>query len=840
MRVVWARESEDLPAIYPATVGWWLRLLGTVCRRRSDVVLDVVGGTSWRSVMTREGELMTTSAPLSTRSGATVYGYPRQGRRRELKRAIEQYWAGVVDADALLEAAAGLRRERLHTLLDADIDEVPVNDFSLYDHVLDTAVLVGAVPARHVSAVREVSTPAGRLDRYFAMARGTAQVTPLEMTKWFDTNYHYLVPELGPAIEFDLDATKVLAEVAEARELLGPGSAVGVRPVVVGPLTFLRLAKPVDDAPTGFEPISLLDRLVPVYTALLATLAEHGVEWVQLDEPVAVTDLTDAERTALGTIYATLSALTGRPKILVGTYFGRLGEAAAVLVGAGVDGLAVDLTGPGQDDLATLVGLHGVADLRLVAGVVDGRNVWRTDLRAALGVLAELGQGASWVDVAPSCSLLHVPIDVEQETVRDAEVKSWLAFADQKLAEVVLLARGLREGAEAVADALDWSAEIQRSRAYSARVRRAEVQERLAGLEPVLRERRSPFAVRVAEQRQQLGLPLLPTTTIGSFPQTEEIRTARADVRAGRISAAQYDQRMRAEIDAVVALQEEIGLDVLVHGEPERNDMVQYFAEQLDGFASTTHGWVQSYGSRYVRPPILFGDVTRPAAMTVPWTRYAQSLTSRPVKGMVTGPVTILAWSFVRDDQPLGDTARQVALALRDEVADLEAAGVKVIQVDEPALRETLPLRAADQPAYLHWAVDAFRLATAGVADTTQVHTHMCYAEFDDIGPAIRELDADVISLEASRSRMEVVAELGSTGYPNEIGPGVWDIHSPRVPSVDAMVAALRLARHSFPDERIWVNPDCGLKTRGYAEVRPALANLVAAATQVRAEIRAG
>ncbi|MBM7774334.1 5-methyltetrahydropteroyltriglutamate--homocysteine methyltransferase [Actinokineospora baliensis] len=754
---------------------------------------------------------------MTSTSRATVHGYPRQGANRQLKKATEAYWAGRTGADALLDAARELRSQRWAELRDAGVDDIPSNDFSLYDHVLDTAWLLGAIPARHAAVAQG-------LDRYFAMARGTADVPPLEMTKWFDTNYHYLVPELGPDTTFTLDPTKPLTEFAEALE-----QGILTRPVVLGPVSFLLLAKD----PTGSaQPLDLLDRIVPLYADLLGQLRAAGAEWVQLDEPALVTDQPEAVLERVAEVYAVLAAERVRPKILVASYFDRLGDALPVLAAAPVEGLAIDFTGPAAANLDDLAALGGIQGKRLVAGVVTGRNIWAADLAAALGALERLQELAGTVDVAPSCSLLHVPLDVTLERDLDPEVVSWLSFARQKLAEIVTLRDGLVEGRPAVEEALRRNADRLASRAASPIVRVAAVRDREeAGV-----RRNRPYEARRQAQQDRLGLPDLPTTTIGSFPQTADLRKARAELRAGRLSDEAYQEAMRAEIRSVITDQEELGLDVLVHGEPERNDMVQYFAEQLDGFLATRHGWVQSYGSRYVRPPIIAGDVSRPAPMTVQWSTYAQSLTPRPVKGMLTGPVTMLAWSFVRDDQPRGETARQVALALRDEVADLEEAGIAVIQVDEPALRETLPLRTADRAAYLDWAVTAFQLATTGVRDDTQIHTHMCYAEFGDVLRAIIDMDADVISLEAARSQMAIVADLAAATYPNEVGPGVWDIHSPRIPTTNEIVGYLRTATADFPANRLWVNPDCGLKTRGYPEVRATLANLVAATTRVRAE----
>ncbi|MGF1425263.1 5-methyltetrahydropteroyltriglutamate--homocysteine S-methyltransferase [Kitasatospora sp. LaBMicrA B282] len=769
--------------------------------------------------------MTTKSAAAATRG--TVHGYPRQGQGRELKKAIEGYWKGTVTAEALQSTAAGLRRERWQQLADAGIDEVPTGDFSLYDHVLDTSVALGAIPARHRAAVA-----ADPLDRYFAMARGTQQVAPLEMTKWFDTNYHYLVPELGPGTVFAADSGK---QVAELREALALGHAA--RPVLLGPVTFLLLAKPAPGVAAAFQPLTLLDRLLPVYAELLADLRAAGADWVQLDEPALVQDRTPAELNAAARAYRELGALTDRPKLLVASYFDRLGEALPVLAKAPIEGLALDFTGPAAGNLADLAAVGGLPGKRLVAGVIDGRNVWINDLGKSLATLATLLGLADRVDVAPSCSLLHVPLDATAERDLDPQLARWLAFARQKAGETALLARALREGTGAVTAELAANRADLASRAASPITRDPAVRARTAAVTEADGRRPQAYPERAEAQRARLGLPLLPTTTIGSFPQTTELRTARADLTAGRIDATGYRERIEAEVREVIAYQEKAGLDVLVHGEPERNDMVQYFAEQLTGYLATRHGWVQSYGTRYVRPPVLAGDISRPHPMTVDWYGYAQGLTDRPVKGMLTGPVTMLAWSFVRDDQPLAETARQVALALREEVVDLEAAGAAVIQVDEPALRETLPLRAADRPGYLAWATEAFRLATSGVRADTQIHTHMCYAEFGDILTAIDELDADVISLEAARSHMEVADELAGAGYPREVGPGVWDIHSPRVPSTEEAVELLRAGLLAIPAERLWVNPDCGLKTRGWTETRASLENLVTAARRLRSEL---
>ncbi|KID27788.1 methionine synthase (B12-independent) [Prauserella sp. Am3] len=755
--------------------------------------------------------------------GSTVLGYPRIGPNRELKRALEKYWSAETDEADLRDVARKLRVDSWHALHNAGLDSVPGNTFSYYDQVLDTAVTVGAVPHRY----RELGL--NPLDTYFAMARGVESTPPLEMTKWFDTNYHYLVPEIGPDTAFSLSDRTAVEQFRESAEL-----GITTRPVLVGPLTFLLLSKPDDDAPDGFRPLDRIDDLVDVYAALLAELRRAGAEWVQLDEPAFAADRTQAELDALRETYRQLGGLSERPKLLVAGYFGDLGDALKILISSPVDGVAVDLvTDPAT--VGALPTLTGLLDKTLVAGLVDGRNIWRTDLDKALATAAKLLGSAGELAVGTSCSLLHVPYDVEPEDI-DPQVKSWLAFATQKVREVVTLGRALREGRDAVATDLAVARAAITDRATADRVRDSDVRSRVAALRPE-NSRRAEYPVRRDAQAAALALPPLPTTTIGSFPQTTDVRKARAQLRRGSIDEATYRRRMREEIERVIRLQEDLGLDVLVHGEPERGDMVQYFSEYLEGFASTHHGWVQSYGSRCVRPPILFGDVSRPEPMTVDWTTYAQGLTSKPVKGMLTGPVTILAWSFVRDDQPLGDTAQQVALAIRDEVRDLEAAGIRVVQVDEPALRELLPLRAARQQEYLDWAVESFRLATSGVTDGTQLHTHLCYSEFGDVIDAIVALDADVTSIEAARSRMEVLRDLSDVGYAKGIGPGVYDIHSPRVPESSEITELLRAALEAVPAERLWVNPDCGLKTRGYTEVGHALRNMLAATTRARATL---
>ncbi|SBS74713.1 5-methyltetrahydropteroyltriglutamate--homocysteine S-methyltransferase [uncultured Microbacterium sp.] len=772
---------------------------------------------------------MTASFPTGT-----ILGYPRIGRRRELKRAVEQHWSGALTLEQLETTAADLRRATRARLVELGLgraDSSIPESFSFYDQVLDAAVTVGALPARFAD-LRDADGQIP-LTAYFTAARGEGDRAALEMTKWFDTNYHYLVPEIGPETVFALSSDRFARQVAEAR-----ADGVTVRPVVVGPVTLLALAKATDAAPEGFRPLDRLEDLLPVYVELLATLRAAGADWVQLDEPALVSEslgatpaeLADAARRA----YDVLGSATTRPAILVAAGYAQLSTAAwEALAAAPVEALALDLH---RGDVPAPV--PGLAGKTLVGGVVDGRNVWRGDLAAAATTLDELRALGAPVAVATSTSLQHVPHDVVDETVLDPRLASWLAFADQKVQQVATLARGLREGRDAIAPELDAATAAAADRRTAGGVRDGAVRTRVAQL-TASDHRREDYEVRLAAQEEALPLPALPTTTIGSFPQTDEIRRARARLTRGEITAGEYDGFLRDEISRVIDLQLDLGLDVLVHGEPERNDMVQYFAENLDGFAVTQHGWVQSYGSRATRPSILWGDVSRPAPITVPWSRYAQSLTEKPVKGMLTGPVTILAWSFVRDDQPLADTAAQVALALRDEIADLEAAGIRIIQVDEPALRELLPLKAADQPGYLDWSVGAFRLATGGARTETAVHTHLCYSDFAVVIDAIAALDADVTSIEAARSRGAVIEDIARSGFSHGIGPGAYDIHSPRVPSVAEVTDLLQRAADRLPLRQVWANPDCGLKTRGYEETVAALRNLVSAAHAVRVRAEA-
>ncbi|WP_224371789.1 5-methyltetrahydropteroyltriglutamate--homocysteine S-methyltransferase [Hyalangium versicolor] len=758
---------------------------------------------------------------------AASLGHPRMGSTRELKKALESYWGGKSTSSELLATASSLRRQHWTTMKDKGLEHIPCNDFSLYDHVLDMAVCLGVIPERYQS----LRDP---LERYFAMARGRQDrqqgldLAALEMTKWFDTNYHYIVPELEVGQRFHLDASKLLAELEEARAL-----RVDPRPVLLGPVSFLLLSKHAPHAPQGASTLALLDAVLPVYEQLLAVLAERGVAWVQLDEPCLTLDLTPAARSAYQQGLQRLSQLRNRPRLLLATYFGELGANLSLATGSGCDALHVDLVrAPSQLD-DTLKALP--TSMRLSVGLVDGRNVWRTDLDAAhqqvRRAVRELGSDR--VFIAPSCSLLHVPEDLDSESKLEPELKSWLAFASQKLDEVRALASAAEQDSPTAAAFTSARAAIA-SRRASPRTRNPAVRARMLTVDESMSRRGAPFQERARRHQERLRLPVLPTTTIGSFPQTGDVRGARAAWRAGRLSSAEYDAFLKEETRRCIEKQEAMGLDVLVHGEFERNDMVEYFGEQLDGFVFTENGWVQSYGSRCVKPPLLYGDVARPRPMTVGWATYAQSLTSRPMKGMLTGPVTILQWSFVRDDQPRGETCRQIALALRDEVQDLEAAGISIIQVDEPAIREGLPLRRQDWKDYLRWAVDAFKLATSGVQDETQIHTHMCYSEFGDILEDIARMDADVLSIETSRSKLELLVDFARFQYPNEIGPGVYDIHSPRVPSQEEMVGLLERARSVLPASQLWVNPDCGLKTRGWPEVEAALTHMVEAARVMR------
>src|SRR5881398_547318 len=755
-------------------------------------------------------------------------GFPPLGAHRELKRATEGYWSGKVPQAALLQTGAELRAAHWRLQRDAGVDLIPSNDFSYYDRVLDACAMVGAVPTRY-----GWSGGSFDLDTYFAMARGVQSggrdVTAMEMTKWFDTNYHDIVPEFDPGQTFRLASTKVVDEFSEAKAL-----GFHTKPVLLGPVTFLLLGK---TRAGRVDRLDLVDALLPVYADVLGRLDAAGATWVQIDEPCLALDRTPAERAAYVRAYRFLADRAHGLKLLVTTYFAGLDDNLATARELPVAGLHVDLVRAGGGQLDQLLKAWPKGRV-LSLGVIDGRNIWRADLATALGQLERAREriGADDLWVAPSCSLLHVPVDLDLEHRLDAQLKSWLAFATQKLVEVATLARAIRDGRAAVAAELEANARLIAGRRSSRRIHEPAVKQRAAGVSEKDLRRASPHAAR---RKQQLRLPLFPTTTIGSFPQTAEVRAARKQLHDGKLTPQEYDAFIADQIARTLKLQEEMGLDVLVHGEFERNDMVEYFGEQLAGFAFTQHGWVQSYGSRAVKPPVIFGDVWRPKPMTVSWSSYAQSLTSRPMKGMLTGPVTMLQWSFVRDDQPRALTCRQIALAIRDEVEDLEKAGVKIIQIDEPAIREGLPLRREDWGEYFNWAVETFRLASSGVRDETQIHTYMCYSEFQDILDSIAAMDADVLSVEASRSRMELLSAFIGFKYPNAIGPGVYDIHSPRMPKVEEIEDLLRRAAEVLDPAQIWVNPDCGLKTRGWKEVLPSLTAMVLAATLMRRDLQA-
>tara|TARA_Y100000780_G_scaffold48926_1_gene40836 strand:- start:1123 stop:3414 length:2292 start_codon:yes stop_codon:yes gene_type:complete len=754
-------------------------------------------------------------------------GFPRIGARRELKFALESYWKDQSFRDELKATAATLRQR--HWAQQAELDLVPVGDFSFYDQVLDMSFTLGNLPER----VRDFR--GDELDNYFRVARGrSAQsaeehaqccggVAAGEMTKWFDTNYHYIVPEFTKDTAFSLNASRLIEQLREAK-----AQNVAAKPVIIGPLTYLAIGKEKDES----NRFALLPRLLPVYLELLNALAAEGVEWVQIDEPILVTELASELKAACENAYQALAAAP--VKLLLATYFGRLEENLALVARLPVAGVHLDAVNA-ADEVDTLI-TQLPHDRVLSLGVINGRNIWKTDLNAALRWLEPLARVLGerlWI--APSCSLLHVPVDLASEQALDTEIASWLAFALQKLDELRTLGLALNQGRSSVAEKLaDNQASID-SRRRSPRVTNPAVQAAVATIDDRLGKRQSPYAQRAAKQDALLKLPPFPTTTIGSFPQTADIRQARRQFKSGELDEASYKQAMQTEIAHCVREQEALGLDVLVHGEPERNDMVEYFGEQLNGYAFSQFGWVQSYGSRCVKPPILFGDISRPRAMTVDWITYAQSLTDKPMKGMLTGPVTILNWSFVRDDQPRSVSCQQLALAIREEVLDLEKAGVRIIQIDEAALREGLPLRRTQWQAYLDWAVECFRITANGVADQTQIHTHMCYSEFNDIIQSIAAMDADVITIETSRSDMELLDAFKHFRYPNEIGPGVYDIHSPNIPTQAYMVSLMKLAAERVPAERLWVNPDCGLKTRQWAEVTPALSNMVAAAKTLRA-----
>ncbi|HPC96337.1 MAG TPA: 5-methyltetrahydropteroyltriglutamate--homocysteine S-methyltransferase [Sedimentisphaerales bacterium] len=751
-------------------------------------------------------------------------GFPRIGTDRELKKALEAYWSGRTDPASLQETARQLRA--LHWTLQRDlgIDHIPSNDFSLYDHVLDTTCMLGAVPSRFGLKKTFVD-----LDTYFAMARGTDNTHAMEMTKWFDTNYHYMVPEFESGQEFRLASSKIIDEFLEAK-----GQGIVTRPVLLGPVSYLLLGK---SKSPRLEPLDLLDQTLPVYAEVIRQLESAGAPWIQVDEPVLVLDLDERVPAAFERAYEYIAQARKDLKLCLTTYFGSLGDNLEWAMRLPFDAIHMDLV-RAPEQLERAIALLS-QDARLSLGVVNGRNIWKTNLVATLSLVdrAAAAIGPERLILAPSCSLLHSPVDVESEGTLDPAVQERLAFAKQKLQEVAVLTKAVNEGRTAVADVLDANRAIFDRPQATDRTHNAAVQERLNSLSEEMFRRRMPFPHRKTLQQAALALPLLPTTTIGSFPQTPLIRRTRADFRQGRLTDVEYTQAMRREIESVVRFQEKIGLDVLVHGEPERNDMVEYFGQLLEGFAFTENGWVQSYGSRCVKPPIIYGDVHRPLPMTVEWITYAQSLTDKPVKGMLTGPITILQWSFVREDQPRRDTAYQLALSIRDEVRDLEAAGIRVVQIDEPAIREGLPLRRSERPEYLDWAVKAFRLATCGADDRTQIHTHMCYSDFNEIIEAIAGLDADVISIEASRSGVELLNAFVNYKYPNDIGPGVYDIHSPRVPPTEEMMDLIRRMAEVLSVEQLWVNPDCGLKTRQWPEVEASLRNMVLAARRLREEM---
>ena len=747
-------------------------------------------------------------------------GFPRIGHNRELKKAVESYWKGDIDQPTLEKTGAELRKKHWKIQHEAGLDLLPVGDFSWYDTTLDTSCLLGAVPKRFNFSNNQVD-----LDTLFRMARGRAPsgepAAACEMTKWFDTNYHYIVPELDKDQNFSLSSRKLFDEVAEAQ-----AQGYRVKPVILGPLSWLWLGKCRSE---DFNKLDLLNRLLPVYQQILEKLTAQGVEWVQIDEPILVLDLPEDWKQAFKKVYEQLSQ--SKINILLATYFGALQDNLQIACDLPVAGLHIDaVRAPAQ----LIPVIEALGDEKILsAGVIDGRNIWKTDLNKWLVDLKQpLQQLGERLWLAPSCSLLHTPVDLDLEDQLDAELKNWLAFAVQKLHELKILGDAL-QGRD-VTEALQDNQQAISSRQTSSRIHVDAVKQRVKDISEAMVNRNSEFALRKKAQQAQLNLPAYPTTTIGSFPQTREIRQLRLQFKQGKISSEEYEARMREEIAFAIKKQEELGLDVLVHGEPERNDMVEYFGEQLNGFAFTRNGWVQSYGSRCVKPPIIYGDVSRPHAMTVAWSEYAQSLTDKPVKGMLTGPVTILQWSFVRDDQPRSETCTQIALAIRDEVLDLEKAGIKLIQIDEPAIREGLPLRQSDWQEYLHWAVRAFRISAAGVADKTQIHTHMCYAEFNDIMPAIADMDADVITIETSRSAMELLDAFEDFNYPNDIGPGVYDIHSPNIPDTRAMELLMQKAASRIPAEQLWVNPDCGLKTRNWPEVEQALGNMVETARSLR------
>jgi 5-methyltetrahydropteroyltriglutamate--homocysteine methyltransferase len=762
---------------------------------------------------------------------AANLGFPRIGKRRELKKVLEQYWLNKSSEQELLDVAKNIRQRNWQLQKEAGIDHIPSNDFSLYDHVLDAAITFGAIPSRYNLKGKKIGLP-----EYFLLARGgsvegsnESSVPAMEMTKWFDTNYHYIVPELEPNQEFQLTSRKPVEEFLEAKKL-----GIHTRPVLLGPVSFLLLSK---IRPSQTDPLSLLPKLLPTYVELLGELKKAGADWVQIDEPCLVLDGKPEYEAAFKKAYSEIEKVG--LKVVLTTYFSRLGKNLDWVLKLPVTSIHFDLVHGSEQLEAALKAFP--KDKYFSAGIVDGHNVWINNMEKTVEKLEQVKKavGEEKLIVAPSCSLLHVPPDLDDENKLDPEIKQWLAFAKQKISEVTLLARALKEGKDAIRT--EYSANVQaiKNRAGSPRVNNEVAQKRLNSVTDAMLHRHSNYSVRSKSQRQHLQLPALPTTTIGSFPQTKEVRQLRANLKSGKMTEAQYDQSIKEEIKKAISIQEEIGLDVLVHGEFERNDMVEYFAEYLEGYCVTEHGWVQSYGSRYVKPPIVFGDIVRPEPITVRWSSYAKSLTKKPMKGMLTGPVTMLQWSFVRDDQPRSRTCQQLALVIRDEVVDLEKAGIQVIQIDEPAIREGLPLHREDWQEYLAWAVKSFQLSSCGVGDETQIHTHMCYSEFNDIIEAVAALDADVVSIETARSQLELLDAFVRFKYPNEIGPGVYDIHSPRVPPESEMADLLDKALAVLSPSQLWVNPDCGLKTRRWEEVTPALRLMVEAARKKRAALPA-
>ncbi|GEJ43669.1 5-methyltetrahydropteroyltriglutamate--homocysteine S-methyltransferase [Chryseobacterium sp. ON_d1] len=760
-----------------------------------------------------------------------ILGYPRIGSKRELKKACEQYWSGKILLEELLNTGRNICNQNWNIQKEAGVDLIPCNDFSYYDQVLDMSLVVGAIPARYHEVILKKNN--SELDLYFAMARGYQKegldITAMEMTKWFDTNYHYIVPEFYKNQQFKLSSDKIFNEFAGAKQ-----SGIIAKPVIIGLVSYLLLGKEKEE---GFDKLDLAGNLLPVYTEILARLQDQGAEWIQFDEPFLALDLTEKAKETYHFVYAELRKRFPKLKFIIATYFEGLRDNASLAVSLPVNVLHIDLVrNPEQ--------LEGILNsipenLSLSLGVVDGRNIWKNDYEKSLSFIGKAVEklGSERILIAPSCSLLHSPCDLDFETGLNHEIKNWLAFAKQKVKEIVTL-KELVSGTESkeILEALKDNKKAIESRRTSSLIHNEQVKKRADTVTEKDAQRINTFRIRKEQQQKVLQLPLFPTTTIGSFPQTAEVRSWRAKFKKGELTAEQYDTLLKEETQRTIRWQEDIGIDVLVHGEFERNDMVEYFGEQLEGFVFTKNGWVQSYGSRCVKPPVIFGDVSRPTPMTVYWSQYAQSQTEKWVKGMLTGPVTILQWSFVRDDQPRSETCKQIALAIRDEVADLEKAGIRIIQIDEPAIREGLPLRKTDWQSYLKWAVEAFRISASGVEDATQIHTHMCYSEFNDIIENIADMDADVITIECSRSQMELLNAFADFKYPNEIGPGVYDIHSPRVPSKEEMIGLLRKAQNVIPADQLWVNPDCGLKTRHWEETEKALIAMVAAAKEASVE----